>query len=136
MRTGGKTISRKRIIIYITAPLLLAALVLLYSRFNPEGNALFPKCIFHSLTGLKCPGCGSQRVVHYLLNGDIASAWKMNQLMIVSIPYLILGYLAEVLQHRYSWALWVRKRIFGVTAVWIVFSAVMLFAIFRNLLHF
>lgn len=126
--------SRKTLIIIIGAAVLLPALVFLYMRFNPEGNELFPKCIFHSLTGYKCPGCGSQRAVHYLLNGDIAAAWRMNQLMIVAIPYVILGFPVQLLQEKYKWALWVRKNIYGLTAIWTVLAVVILFWIFRNIL--
>lgn len=134
MHIGGKKISRKRIIVYIAAPLLLVALALLYTRFNPEGNPLFPKCVFHALTGLECPGCGSQRAIHYILNGDIASAWRMNPLVLIFVPYIVMGYTAEILQHRYSWALTIRRKLFGVVAIWTVFATIVIFTVLRNIL--
>ena len=40
-------------------------------------------------TGLKCPGCGSQRMLHALLHGDIAAAWRFNALLFLLVPFLI-----------------------------------------------
>ncbi|NLN78964.1 MAG: DUF2752 domain-containing protein [Armatimonadetes bacterium] len=45
-----------------------------------------PVCLFHKWTGLYCPGCGTGRGITFLLRGDLAAAWRMNPLMIVSIP--------------------------------------------------
>ena len=66
-----------------------AGLVFVYSRFSPEDNAWFPKCIFLQLTGLKCPGCGSQRVVHNLLNLNLRRAFEANAFLVLSLPYII-----------------------------------------------
>ena len=59
----------------IIAISIMAILTIVYLIFDPAKSAWFPRCPFLVLTGLKCPGCGSQRVIHSLLNGDIASAW-------------------------------------------------------------
>lgn len=48
-----------------------------------------PQCLFHTLTGLKCPGCGSQRMLHALLGGDFAGAWSYNPFLLTSLPVLI-----------------------------------------------
>lgn len=134
MLHSGYKLSRKRIAVYIAAPLVLALLLFLYARFNPEGNPIFPKCVVYSLTGLKCPGCGSQRAIHHILNGEIASAWRMNQLLIVSIPYVLLGFAVEVLQHRYGWAVTIRRRLYGVVAIWTVFATIIAFTVLRNII--
>ena len=126
-------ISGKRLLVYISLPVLVLAMIFIYTTFTPAESELFPKCIFRRLTGLECPGCGSQRAIHHLLNGEIGAAWKMNQLLIISIPYIILGYTVSLLQKRYSWALAVRKRLYGVVAIWIVFGVVICFAVWRNL---
>jgi len=65
----------KKPVLYILLTAACVGLVFVYSRFSPEGNAWFPKCIFLQLTGLKCPGCGSQRVIHNLLNLNIQKAF-------------------------------------------------------------
>ena len=42
----------------------------------------FPKCLFFSLTGLQCPGCGSQRALHSLLHLDLVAALRYNAYMV------------------------------------------------------
>lgn len=49
-----------------------------------------PKCLFHTLTGLDCPGCGSQRAIHAALNGRFSQAWQFN-------PALWIGLLLAIL---------------------------------------
>lgn len=66
---------------------------LIYFFFNPADNNIFPKCPFYWLTGLKCPGCGSQRAIHSLLHLDFETAFKYNAFLIFSLPIIaILGY--------------------------------------------
>lgn len=50
------------------------------------------------LTGLKCPGCGSQRAIHQLLHFNVAGAFKYNALMVISIPVLVFLLIAELLK--------------------------------------
>lgn len=51
----------------------------------------FPRCPFNLLTGLYCPGCGSQRATHALLHGQVGRAAQLNLLAVVSLPLLALG---------------------------------------------
>ena len=84
--------TRRRLLI-LSLPLLLIALValiIIYYRVSPTTSVFFPKCAFLMLTGLKCPGCGSQRAVHALLHADLASAFAHNALLVLSLPYLAL----------------------------------------------
>ena len=54
-----------------------AAELALLCFFNPEESSFFPPCLFHSATGLKCPGCGSQRAIYLLLHGRFADSLRM-----------------------------------------------------------
>lgn len=55
-------------------------------RFDPNAaDNPFPRCLFHALTGLWCPGCGTTRALHALLHGDIAGALAMNPLLLFSM---------------------------------------------------
>ena len=59
---------------------------LFYYFFDPGTHPGFLACPFRTLTGLLCPGCGSQRALHDLLHGDLAEAFSHNALMISALP--------------------------------------------------
>jgi hypothetical protein len=74
----------KRIVI-ITAVVFIA---LLYFFADARTHAL-PKCPFHSVTHLYCPGCGSQRALSALLHGNLIDAFHDNVLMVLFLPLLL-----------------------------------------------
>lgn len=55
------------------------------------------RCPFNALTGLLCPGCGSQRAIHALLHMNISQAFNFNPLLIIALPYVVLGGLLQLL---------------------------------------
>jgi hypothetical protein len=67
------------------AALVVACLIPLY-WFNPIEHAFFPKCVFHAMTGLDCPGCGGLRAAHQLLHGHFLNAFRLNPLLICLLP--------------------------------------------------
>lgn len=81
------------------AALLLAAVALLV--FDPADHGFFPRCLFHSLTGWKCAGCGAQRMTHSLLQLDIAEAFRQNALLVLLLPYFALLLAAPLLRARW-----------------------------------
>ena len=62
---------------------------LLLFFYNPETTSFYPRCPFYVLTGLKCPGCGTLRGIHALLHFRIVDALRLNPLMVMSIPLLV-----------------------------------------------
>ncbi|SEF74421.1 Protein of unknown function [Halpernia humi] len=103
-----------------------------YYFANPLSNSYFIKCPFKTLSGLDCPGCGSQRALHALLHGDIYRAFSYNLLFVLAIPYVFVGILFEWfgLKNRYPKT---RKLLFGKTAIYMVVAIIILFFILRNL---
>ncbi len=96
--------STKRIILTVLVAFIVLLGVVVYFNFDPSNSSLskfFPKCPFYSLTSLKCPGCGSQRAIHALLNGDLAGALSYNAFLLVSIPIIALYWLADIIKKRY-----------------------------------
>ena len=89
----------KHLIIIIGA--LAAGMLAVYYALDPASSTLFPKCPFLLLTGLRCPGCGSQRAVQCLLHGDVAGAAAQNLLLVVSIPLLLLLFAAEAVRRKH-----------------------------------
>lgn len=80
--------------------------VAILSRVDPNtpGNPL-PPCPFYALTGIWCPGCGSTRCLHALVNGDLSQAMAMNPLLVISIIPMVIMALhgAGLWPHRLTW---------------------------------
>ena len=104
----------------------------MFRVFDPAHHGFFPKCAIHSLTGLDCPGCGGQRAVHHLLNGEISAAFRANALLLsLLIPmgvWLGLRWSLQRLSGRSLPALFLNR-----TALWLLLAALVLFGILRNL---
>jgi hypothetical protein len=84
--------------------LLLAAIiggavaaVVMLSLFDPATSGLFPPCPLRYLTGWYCPGCGSLRALHQLLQGNLRAAWRLNPLTLVLLPFLAYGLASHAL---------------------------------------
>lgn len=118
----------KKSAIIITALLL----IVVYFSIDPSGSAVFPKCPFLMLTGLKCPGCGSQRAIHSLLHLDFVHAFQYNALLVLSIPAVILYLYSEATRKKkpelYS-------TLHKTTVIWCILAAVILWWILRNVLN-
>lgn len=108
-----------RAVVILMGAAFLLLIVSLYF-FNPETTPYFPRCTFAAVTGLKCVGCGGQRAVHALLNGDVASAMRYNFFLLTVFPLLIIGLVCGPLKL-------VKWYPFAVVGI------VLLFAVLRNL---
>ena len=98
--------------------------------FEPGKTGFFPACPFRTLTGFTCPGCGSTRVLHRLLHGDIVSALEFNPLMVLSLPFLLYAlfrYTAEAVSGRP-----LQRHNLDAKYIWMLFGVIMSFWIFRN----
>src|SRR6056297_1458833 len=84
---------------------LFAGLAVLYFLLNPDETEFFPRCIFHSLTGYYCPGCGSQRAIHNLLHLDIAGVVGNNFLFLPAVLAIIYHYIHPFLNKKFNWRL-------------------------------
>ena len=71
--------------------LLLGGFLLLYGYYNPSQSSFFLSCPFKVITGYHCPGCGSQRAIHQLLHFNFLGAFRLNPLMVLSLPLIIYG---------------------------------------------
>lgn len=96
----------KRRFIWGIIVLAVLVFVVVYFAFDPSAEQWFPKCRLYELTGYKCPGCGSQRMLHSLLHLDFASAFRYNAFLLTVFPVLVFLMLWDGWQKRLShkWA--------------------------------
>lgn len=105
----------------------------IYYSFNPNKYAIFPKCPFLVVTGLECPGCGSQRAVHSLLHLNIVDAFCYNALLVISLPIIAILLYAE-LNRKKRPAFYIK--IHNPKYIWSYFTIVILWFLLRNIFHF
>jgi hypothetical protein len=121
---------RKNLLLPGMLAVATAGLVMLYF-FDPATSGVFPPCPVRYFTGWYCPGCGSLRAVHQLLQGNLRAAWALNPLTVVLLPFLAYGmvsYALFELRGKYLPRL-------VVPAVWIrvLCAVIILFGIARNI---
>ena len=118
-------------IVNIGLLLLIGGVAVLFFVLDPTKNALFPRCLFHSLTGGYCPGCGSQRALHSLLHFDIAGVIRYNLLFLPAALLILYHYLHPVLNRIFKWRL---PNVFYMkNTPWVILAVVLVFWVVRNL---
>jgi hypothetical protein len=114
--------------------MLLVAIVFLYYFINPSEVDFLPKCIFYTTTGIYCPGCGSQRATHHLLNFNILGLLQQNifyfiVLLMVVYHLVITSINIFFKKHLYNYLYHPKTPI-----IFLIF--LILFWIFRNIPYF
>jgi hypothetical protein len=107
-----------------------AAAGLLLFFFDPSHYNFYPVCLFHRLTGLLCPGCGALRATHQLLHGNLVAAFRLNPLLILSLP--LLAWFGAVSAVRILKQEPVRITFPGKWA-WLIVGTGLAFSVWRNL---
>ena len=125
-----RAIKNKSFYLFLFPVLLVVGMVYYFN--NPAESWFFLKCPVNYVTGLRCPGCGSQRAIHELLHLNFKQAFAYNPLLIAAIPYTALGiaFNTETLKTRYPKT---RKFFYGQRALYVVLVVVILFFILRNI---
>lgn len=83
------------------AVIVLIVCAVFYFIFDPMRWSFMPQCIFHKVTGLQCVGCGSQRMLHALLHGNLKAAFEANALALLSLPFVGVLLWIEINRERY-----------------------------------
>lgn len=92
-------------------------------------------CVFHLITGLNCPGCGTSRMLLALLKLDFGRAFSYNRVMFVLLPVLLFLILRRLYLYitgkKGSEKLLKVERILGIGCV----SVLVVWGFLRNIWH-
>lgn len=112
--------------------LLLASACVYAGIWNLLGFGI--PCLFHSVTGYLCPGCGGSRMFASLLRGDIATAWKSHAALLCLLPLglaaagdITMRYVRHGIKHPHKWAN---------ALLWFMIAVLLAFCLWRNLRGF
>ena len=128
VRRFNPNLARGLKLLFISGVIFVVLLALFV--LDPSEGSFYPPCPFHRLTGLYCPGCGSLRAVNQMLHGNLAAAFGLNPLMVLSLPFL--GYCL------------ISPRVHAVTKrapagfipafwIWLILLVIILYWVLRNL---
>lgn len=125
-------VKTKKHLLTVVVALIATTALLIFFYIDPSVYPLFPKCPFLVATGLECPGCGSQRAVHQLLHFNIAGAYSQNPLIVLYLPYVLLGIYLEYFGGNKKLPR-VRNILYGKSAAIIILISIIIFWIGRNI---
>ena len=115
----------------ITAIVCVVAFLTFYYIFNPVESGFMPQCVFHRLTSLSCPGCGSQRMLHAVLHGNIRQAFEANAFLTIISPGLLFLIWLETQRRRRSR---LYARVYSVWFIYTVTALLLVWFVVRNIL--
>lgn len=120
----------RRLVLALTFAIALAIAAVFYF-FDPARGLFYPPCLFHQLTGLSCPGCGSLRALHHLTHGEVATAFGYNPLLIVLLPFF--AFLVASWFRQGSRAFQNGPFLLRPATAWALLAVTLLFTVLRNL---
>ena len=87
-------ITKLKLLLIIIGVLTFLGMLAVYVFWNPADANIFPKCPFYVTTGIYCPGCGSQRAAHQILNGNIIEGIRHNYMIaLLAVVLLYQGFI-------------------------------------------
>lgn len=119
----------RRSTVIVIWSLLVAGAAYLFV-FEPGKTGFFPICLFRFFTGFTCPGCGTTRALHQILHGHFLTAFTLNPLFLIAIPFMLfafLRYTVIVLRGQVP-----RPNAVPASYIYAIFFVVLSFWIFRN----
>jgi hypothetical protein len=78
------TVEKSRVVAFAAAAIIGGVVLQIYA----PAELHLPSCVFHELTGLYCPGCGSTRALHHLFNFELLTAIHCNLMLVICLPFL------------------------------------------------
>lgn len=119
-----------RACLLLLAGLGLAAGFVVVALIPPTPTSFYPKCLSYQVTGTHCPGCGTTRALHALLNGQLTQAVSYNLFALIALPYVLFSTCRSA--WYWAWGEHARSIVFPPKVMWSFVAFVILFWILRN----
>ena len=110
---------------------LVVILAVIYYFVDPMEVRWMPKCLWKVATGTDCPGCGSQRMAHALMHGDLRGAWRANAYALCMLPLIGFMVWLDFFRGRHPR---LYRRVYAPVAVWMLGASVFVWWVARNLI--
>ena len=78
--------------------ILGAGIYYFYQHDPAQSETVFILCVTKNISGIDCPGCGSQRAFHELLHGNFIKAAKLNLTIYFFTPLFLFIFLKTALK--------------------------------------
>lgn len=121
----------RRILWGAVIALLAVLLAVVYFFVDPMQVKWMPRCIWKVATGTDCPGCGSQRMAHALMHGDLVAAWRANAYALCMLPLIGIMLWLELFRDRHPE---LYRRVHSPLAIWVLSASVVIWWVGRNLI--
>lgn len=108
-----KCIHSKETRLYLKCLLVLPFIIILalfFHRGHSIPSLFLPPCLFHTLTGFSCPGCGCTRAVIALLQGDILQSICYNPGILYCAVLYAVFILSHTAAHLSSWIIRINEK--------------------------
>lgn len=126
-------LSTRRTKVTLLSITLVAIAIVLYTFDPAAAKSIYPPSPSRVLFGIYCPGCGTLRGLHQLLHGNLGTAFVLNPLMVLSLPYLFYVYL------RYSLPVITKRKIKPLFIqphlIWWLVKVILAYWFLRNVPH-
>lgn len=119
--------NRMKLILVAGAVTLAALAAIIYFKFFDPTIYPLLRCPIKAMTGFNCPGCGCQRALHALLNGQLTEAWHYNSFIFFAAPISLLYIVVETYPQRF--ARLYRLMVNPVAAVMIIIAIIIAFIV-------
>ncbi len=119
-RPAARWIRRHLFAVVVAGPLLAAVLGYIGLVDPHKPDSIFPICPFRLLTGLNCPGCGTLRMIHDVLHGNITAAVNDNLVVLIGIPLLAGWVLLRRRSGKLPWTLPAAAAVLTALLAWTV----------------
>ncbi|MFK7973190.1 MAG: DUF2752 domain-containing protein [Bacteroidia bacterium] len=123
---------KRSILITIVMAAAFVAAIFVYKRYDPASHPMYPQCPFFGMTGLHCPGCGSQRAIHHLANAEWYQAANDNVLVYMGLLVIVYNLTIRTHNHFYPKARW-KNILYSSKVSWGILVLVLGFWLLRNL---